>query len=107
MPFGTLHVFVPGNFESKKCEVTKPQTSSWRDSRHRSRIELRRVRAASGIASDDDHYNRSANHQASTSRVGFSCRSDRALFRFTTGANARCFDLSTGSSSAPTVDEQQ
>src|SRR6478672_8561837 len=107
MPFGTLHVFVPGNFESKKCEVTKPQTSSWRDSRHWSRLELRRIRAASGIASDDDHYNRSGNHQASTSRVGFSCRSDRALFQFTSGANAGRFDLSTRSDSASTVDEQQ
>ena len=68
----------------------------------------RRVRAASAIARDDDDDNeRSTDNYARTAGVGFSRRADRVISGPTSGANARRFDLPTGSNSASTVDEQQ
>jgi hypothetical protein len=62
---------------------------------------VNRLGTASSIAGYDDH---GANAEACERRIGFSGRADRPLFRFTPGADAGCFHLSTRDHPTAAVD---
>jgi hypothetical protein len=102
-----MYSYIRQLLKVKNYEITKLHTNSWRDTHRWSRVELQRIRAASAIARDDNHNERSADNYTSTSGAGLAGCADRAVPRSAPGADSRCFDLSTGSNSASTVDEQQ
>jgi hypothetical protein len=93
--------------KAKNYEITNPQIISWGDRHHWSHIEFHRIRAAGAIARNDDHNERPTDNNTGIAGVRFSRRADRVISGPPSGANPSRFDLSTGSNSASTVDEQQ